>query len=228
MSKKGSKQTEEHRKKISLALTGRVRSEDHKANLSKSLKGRIGPWLGKHRDPETIRKLNEGREKWQQENPEEFQRVRKLSSRWMVGESNPRFGAKTSAMKGRHHTEESREKMSQSSKGQVAWNKGIKQVKTTGASNPNWKGGVTKESEQLRKSVEYKLWRTSVFERDNYTCLLCKRKKEVTSKLNADHIKPFSLYPLLRFDINNGRTLCLECHKKTESYLNSRMTKDDF
>ena len=37
-------------------------------------------------------------------------------------------------------------------------------------------------------------------------------------KLNADHIKPFSLFPELRFDLNNGRTLCVECHKKTDTY----------
>ena len=92
--------------------------------------------------------------------------------------------------------------------------------KKIGVSNPGWKGGITEESIKIRMSSEYKLWRESVFTRDNYTCIFCGAKsgngKEV--KLNADHIKPFSLFPELRFAIDNGRTLCLECHQKTDTF----------
>ena len=88
-----------------------------------------------------------------------------------------------------------------------------------------WKGGVTPENKKIRMSLVYKQWRTSVFERDDYTCQECKVKG---GTLQADHIKPFALFPELRLDINNGRTMCVDCHKKTDTYggkLNSSVHK---
>lgn len=81
----------------------------------------------------------------------------------------------------------------------------------------NWQGGKTPINHLIRNSIEYKLWRKAVFERDNYTCVWCRSNKSGT--LNADHIKPFAYYPELRFAIDNGRTLCVECHRKTDSYM---------
>jgi len=86
----------------------------------------------------------------------------------------------------------------------------------TGENHWNWQGGKTSEQEKTRKSIEYKLWRQAVYERDNYTCQECGSRG---GKLNADHIKTFSDYPELRLDVNNGRTLCVDCHKKTDTYL---------
>lgn len=85
--------------------------------------------------------------------------------------------------------------------------------------HPCWKGGITKVNDAIRKSVEYKLWREAVFKRDNFTCVWCGEKDSVSGKLEADHIKPFSMFPALRFAIDNGRTLCQECHKNTDTYL---------
>lgn len=84
-----------------------------------------------------------------------------------------------------------------------------------GPKNPNWRGGYSEERNRIQHSAEYKLWRESVFVRDNYTCRFCGKHG---GNLNADHIKPFALFPELRFAIDNGRTLCEECHRATPSY----------
>lgn len=91
-----------------------------------------------------------------------------------------------------------------------------------GSRHWNWKGGKTEFSASLRSSLPYKEWRKSVFERDNYTCVHCgARNKKGNNKsvvLNADHIIPLAFDLNKALDINNGRTLCIDCHKKTDSY----------
>lgn len=99
---------------------------------------------------------------------------------------------------------------------QKGWSRGKKLPQLTGKNHWHWKGGITPENHKLRTSLEYRLWRKAVFERDKYQCIW--GGKEHGNKLVADHIKPWSDYPELRFAIDNGRTLCVECHKKTETY----------
>lgn len=79
-----------------------------------------------------------------------------------------------------------------------------------GEGNPSWQGGITPISKKIRKSIENKIWRKLVFERDNWTCQICGIRG---GRLHSHHIKEFSEFPELRFDINNGITLCYECHK---------------
>jgi 5-methylcytosine-specific restriction endonuclease McrA len=67
------------------------------------------------------------------------------------------------------------------------------------------------ENKKIRFSPEYANWRKAVFERDNWTCQIC---EERGGNIQADHILPFSTHVEARFDVSNGRTLCIECHKK--------------
>ena len=94
----------------------------------------------------------------------------------------------------------------------VAWNRGIKlpyQVWNKGM------GSKTTESKRIRLSKEYIEWREKVFKRDNYTCQDCGKRG---GELHPHHIKEFSKFPELRFEVSNGKTLCPNCHKKTDSY----------
>lgn len=83
-----------------------------------------------------------------------------------------------------------------------------------------WKGGKTKRAQLIRSSAEYRAWRRSVFERDNFACVLCGARSAAGTRvtLNADHVKPFAEFPALAFDVSNGRTLCVPCHKGTETW----------
>lgn len=85
-----------------------------------------------------------------------------------------------------------------------------------GEKGSNWRGGIYARNLAIRRGVEYKLWREAVFKRDGYACIW--GGKEHGTKLNADHIKPFAFFPELRFAIDNGRTLCEDCHRKTDTF----------
>lgn len=119
-------------------------------------------------------------------------------------------------------------------KGKDPWNKGktakidpriLKHAnlldKTTGRPF-NYKGGKKyfTQKERLAIAAELRQWRNQIFARDNYTCQICGARNGNGKKviLNADHIKSFVNYPELRLDLDNGRTLCLDCHRNTDNY----------
>lgn len=141
----------------------------------------------------------------------------------MSQEHKDKIGASLKGLKRAPFSDQARKNMSDAHQGYVpahidklaGWNKGKPATWATGDKHWNWKGGISDTQEKIRKSIEYKQWRQSVFERDKYTCRLCKK---VGGTMHADHIKPFAYYPELRFDIDNGRTLCVPCHRKTPTY----------
>jgi hypothetical protein len=98
-----------------------------------------------------------------------------------------------------------------------------------GECTPGYIHGKHVEHQRERKSLEYRRWRRSVFKRDNFTCVFCGAKfiKGVSGGIiiHADHIKPFALFPKLRLELSNGRTLCEPCHKKTPTYM-KKFTKE--
>lgn len=122
-------------------------------------------------------------------------------------------------------------KLSEETKAKVSKNNARYWLGKTGKEHAHWKEDKKNPLlPSVRQSFNYFEWRVSVFTRDNFTCVLCKRQKEVSGNLEADHypkqfVEIFNEYKIRTFDeainckelwdINNGRTLCKECHNPT-------------
>lgn len=82
-----------------------------------------------------------------------------------------------------------------------------------GENAPNWNFNLTDEeriSGRFLNAPEYKKWRTNIFKKDNYTCQCCGDNKG--GNLRAHHLDGYDWCEERRMDINNGITLCKECH----------------
>jgi hypothetical protein len=123
---------------------------------------------------------------------------------------------KISPMKGKKFGIEFGIKISNSKKGKHPHNYGKPNYKGRGENCHLWRGGITNINAKIRTSLEYKEWSRSILARDNYTCQNCGQRG---GKIEAHHKKSFAKYPHLRFEISNGITLCLLCHKQTDTYL---------
>ena len=76
----------------------------------------------------------------------------------------------------------------------------------------------------IRELYKYRQWRSSIFQRDNFKCILC----GIGGYVEADHypvrfieiVEKYQIKTLEQavsceelWDTNNGRTLCRKCHK---------------
>jgi hypothetical protein len=107
--------------------------------------------------------------------------------------------------------------------------KGIKESLSTrlaksqalsGVNHWNWQGGSTEKNRKERNSLQARMWKRAVWERDNWTCQCCgdRSGNGHTVFLEAHHIKTWCLYPELRYEVTNGITMCKHCHKKTDNF----------
>lgn len=88
--------------------------------------------------------------------------------------------------------------------------------------SPFWQGGKSSIYRRLRSSVEFAEWRKAIFERDHYICQDCGAHSGEGEAvlLHPHHIKSFTQFPELRFEVTNGITLCDKCHKRHTSWQN--------
>jgi ribosomal protein S16 len=195
--------TEEQKKRISLAMKGKQTwitkgthfSETHKKNISLSR-------IGRSHSIETRKKIGliHLKNKYWLGKKHKKETKEKLSLIHKGKKLSEETKRKLSLINtGKHHLLKTRIKISNSLKGEKSY---------------NWKGGYNFKNDKIRHCVKSKIWREKVFKRDNWTCQKCNAKSGngKTVYLHPHHIKNFSQYTRLRFNINNGITLCDKCH----------------
>lgn len=175
----------------------RPKSEETKRKISATLMGHPGAFKDKHHTPEACDKIRKARK---DKHPSIVSRKKMSESK--KGEKHPNFG--------KHLSPVTKEKIRISNSGDKCY---------------NWKGGATKFQKSIRESSKMRSWTAAVFERDRYTCQMCKKRG---GDLESHHIIPLADL-LLKYDIttvdqaiecdalwdiSNGITLCVKCHKQ--------------
>jgi hypothetical protein len=191
--------------------------------------GSKNPFWGKCHSKETkekISKANSGRT-WKL-NPKQIERISKLHKGKVLSQETKEKLRK--ARTGTKLSEETKRKISIATAGKNNPMFGKRRPDIIGDKNPSWKGGATRVILMIRGCGQYSEWRKSIYTRDNFSCVICGRNKSDT--LQADHIKPLALLIAENniqnikeavsctalWDIENGRTLCEACHKKTDTW----------
>lgn len=82
----------------------------------------------------------------------------------------------------------------------------------TGPKHWAWKGDIAPARMHERGSTLYARWRRAVLSRDARTCFQCGATEATGRKMIAHHIESFADRPDLRYDLDNGITLCMPCH----------------
>jgi 5-methylcytosine-specific restriction endonuclease McrA len=125
---------------------------------------------------------------------------------------------------GKHHTEETKEKIRQIKLGKPSWNKGLKGFRAgpthhwygrdnSGSKNPSWKGGPKFwKKEDKRGDGVYQTWRSEVMKRDQGKCRL--EGENCSGYKIVHHILGWAEYPQERYNVNNGITLCQGHHPR--------------
>ena len=88
----------------------------------------------------------------------------------------------------------------------------------SGENSPSYNQNLTDE-ERLKNRYQLsggnsRVWSKQTMERDNYTCQICNKHG---GNLNSHHLNGWNAFPEQRFDLDNGVTLCTDCHKDFHS-----------
>ncbi len=187
----GKNLSEEHKRKISEAGKGRKHSEETKRKLSRLRKGCINPFYGKKHTEETLKKQSESHKK---KNLSE-DTLRKMCK----------------AQKGKKLSEEHKKKIGEAHKGKKLSEEHRRNLSENrfGEKNPRWLGGKSFEPYDEKFNNRF---RKEIRDRDNNICMLCNTpKNKLKRDLSVHHID----YNKLNTLKENCIALCLSCHMKT-------------
>ena len=194
--KKGMTPWNKGKKGFKLWPNGRVFSEEHKRNMSEARKGMDMPWL---HTPEVRKKISlalKGKSfrKGYHHSAETIAKIKLHSGGWK-------------------HTDEAKKKMKETRKRQICSANTRKKmsIAMSGANNPAWIADRTTlaklhNGNEYRNSPAYKDWSRSVKIRDDWKCKMS--NEDCDGKVVAHHILSYKDYPELRYQLNNGITLC--------------------
>lgn len=127
---------------------------------------------------------------------------------WECSKGKPSRSPETTFKKGEHPSPKTEFK-----KGHTPWITGKRGIHT-GNKNPAWKGGLQFRKKDRLKAYDsaYKEWMLAIKKRDNWKCKIA--NQDCSGRLEAHHILNWIDYPELRYDINNGITLCQAHHPR--------------
>lgn len=152
--------------------------------------------------------MKKGRKKSQ----EEIEKIRKSK----LGDKNPMFGRKgdNHPLFGTTHSKETKEKMKKNHKGMTGKKQSEEFVsRMSGENSPVWiKDRTLLKKKQERNDSAYQEWRKGVYSRDLWKCKF--KNEDCKGKIEAHHILSWTDYPELRYNIENGITLCHHHHPR--------------
>lgn len=123
-----------------------------------------------------------------------------------------KYKGKPYAHRGRPFSEEHKKKLSLAKIGKPSVHMGQKRPSVSGEKNWRWIIDRNLLKKQERNDGAYKEWRGLVWERDKFKCKIA--NADCMGRIEAHHILGFSEYPELRYEINNGITLCHAHHPR--------------
>lgn len=198
--------TEETKRKISEAMKGKKKapfSEKHIKHLSES-------HLGQKPSEEQLRK----------------QSLRMMGNKLCVGrptskhqkevasrihKGNKYRESLVSPMKGKQHLEETKQKISLSKIGKKTTDETKKKISNSHMGDKSWnwikdRTQVVGRHNRNMHDPEYKQFAYKVRNRDEYKCKI--NNQDCVGRLEVHHILGWKSHPELRYEVNNGITLC--------------------